>query len=577
MTTEVASKSRVSARPVLKAPRSLFNIIVAVVCFALAILILYPLAETVFSLLLGGESVIDAAQRVYGDPRLGVVLWNTAYLMVGSVGVAVVVGSLLAWLNERTNVRIGWASDVLPVMSLLVPSIAGSIGLIILFSPGVGYVNVVIGMLNDTLGIQLPELNIFTPGGMIFAYSVYLIPQVYLVVAAAMRNIDPAMEEAARVSGRKTFTILRTITLPAVRPAIISGALLALIYGLATFSVPLLIGTEAGIPVLTVEIVHLITLDFPPDLLGATLLSLILLAAVLLGNLVVRKVGASSRHSTIGGRPSGSSVLIFRPGARLFARALMLLYIVLSCILPVIALAYVAMQPFWNGQFTTQLNFNAFIGLFAEGSQTANALRNSVILGVVAATICVILGVLVTYHMGRTRRFSGVLSGIFKLPGIVSHLILAIALLSAFAGPPFNLGGTTTILLIAYVVIYFTYAAVTSEAAALQVGKDLKDASSVSGRGPAYTLRAISLPLMLPALAAGWVFVFVLAMGDITASAILAGPNSPVVGFTMLSLFQNSTYAQVTAFATVITVISSVVVGAVLIFTGRAERKKRRG
>lgn len=557
--------------------KSPFNTVVAAVCAALTLLIVYPLVGTVWKLFSGAEgSVLDAFIEVYGNPRLPTVLWNTVLVVGASIVVAVVVGTILAWLNERTNARVGWSSDVLPVVSLLVPSTAGAIGWLLLGSPYVGYINGVLRNVGNAIGIGMPEFDIFSRTGMIFVYSLYLIPQVYLVVAAAMRNIDPAMEEAARISGRRTLWIFLTVTLPSVRPAVVSGALLALIYGLSMFSIPLIIGTQAEVPILTVEIVRMVTVDYPADLLGATLLSLLLLVAVLIMNSAARSVSKRGNYATIGGKASGQNVYRFGWGPKLVARMIMFGYVTIGCLLPVAALCLVALQPYWSGEFNTNFQFDAFRGIFEAGTQTALALRNSLGLAVVTATICMGVAILVAYQISRAKRLGGPLNAVTKLPGTVSHVILAIAFLSVFAGPPFDLGGTVMILLLVYVVLYITQATVSAQSAALQVGKDLTDASLVAGRGPGDTLRRISLPLMAPGIAAGWVFVVVLVIGDITASAILAGTNSPVVGFTMLSLFQNSTYTSLAAFATIVTLLSTVIVVTTLVWTNRSRERLKR-
>ncbi|MFE5703514.1 ABC transporter permease [Rhodococcus koreensis] len=569
----VSSDPRTSSRR----RRSTFDVFALIVSLLLSLLIAGPLLGALWRIFAGEEgSIGDAFKRVYGNTRLLSILWDTVYVIGISILIAMFVGSLLAWLNERTNARVGWASDVLPVVSLLVPSTAGAIGWVLLASPQVGYINVFADQVAGLFGASAPELNIFSAAGMIFVFALYLIPQVYLVVSAAMRNIDPAMEEAARVSGRGTLAVLWTVTLPAVRPAIISGALLAMIYGLAMFSVPLIIGSQADVTTLTVELVRMLTAHYPPDLVGATLLSLVLLVAVLMMNALSRAVNKSGKFATIGGKSAGQNVHRFSRRSQFLARVVMFGYMFTGCVLPVLALLYVALQQYWTGTFSTNLQLDAFQRVFDDGSQTFSALRNSLLLAILTATICMVLAIVVTYHIGRSPRLGGPVNIIMKIPGTVLHVIFAIALVSVFAGPPFELGGTVAILLLAYVILYITQATVSAESAALQIGADLTDASRVAGRSPGSTLRLISLPLMAPGIAAGWVFVFVLVMGDITASAILAGTNNPVVGFTLLSLFQNGTYSTLAAFATVITLVSMVVVLSTLAWVARSRKKLAR-
>lgn len=573
--------SRVQAAPTplrLRIGRLLnFDIVVALVSLALCAVILIPIVVTLGRVLTGGEgSVAEAIDRTFGNARIGTIIIDTVVVVGFAVILSVVLGSLLAWLNERTNASLGWLSDVLPLVSLLVPSTAGAIGWLLLASPGVGYLNNIGRMLESVLPIGLPELNVFTRPGMIFVFSLYLIPQVYLVVSAAMRNIDPALEEAARVSGRGTLTVLRTVTLPVVAPAIISGGLLALIYGLAMFSIPLILGAQQGITLLTVEIVRLVTVNFPPDMVGAVLLSLLLVLVVVSLSALSRRFALSGRHATIAGKGGGQSAHHFGRLGLTVTRAFMIGYIIVGCILPTAALALVSFQPYWTGDFSTNFQLDSFRRVFAPGSQTLQALQNSLTLAVLGGTLCMLLAVLVVHTIGNHKRIGSYLSAVTRIPGTLSNVFLAIAILAFFAGPPLRWGGTFMILLFAYVIIYITQATVSTESAALQVGSDLKEASRVSGRGSGETLRRITLPLMLPGLVAGWVFVFVLIMGDITASAILAGPNNPVVGFTMVSLFQNGTYTTLATLALIVTLLSTTVVATALIWTNRNRAKFRK-
>lgn len=232
----------------------------------LAVLVVVPLGIMVVQEFIGAE--VSPFAEIWRGGRLVRVLTTTLLVVVGSTVLATVIGATFAWLNERTNASLGRASSVLPIIPLLVPSLAGAIGWILLASAGPGFLNVGIRGVGEALGVDMGNdgpLNIFSWYGLVFLYVLYLVPHVYLTVAAALRNLDPSLEEASRMSGGGSFRTLTKVTLPAVAPSIASGALLALIYGLALFSIPVLIGTPARIEVLTVTIVNLMTATFPPQ------------------------------------------------------------------------------------------------------------------------------------------------------------------------------------------------------------------------------------------------------------------------------------------------------------------------
>src|SRR5690606_5608994 len=205
-------------------------------------------------------------------------------------------------------------------------------------------------------------------------------------VAAALRSFDPALEEAARVSGAGPLRTLRTVTLPAVKPAILSGALLALVYGIALFSVPLIIGTQARIDIISVQVVRLLAFTFPPRLGEAMVLSLlvaVVLAAIWWANSRIVRRG---RFATLGGRSTSRRRTTLGPLALVLARMFMALYLLVSALLPLAALLLVSFQGFWSGTFLAALTPRNYQEVFRQGSQTLEGLVNSVALGLVSAT-----------------------------------------------------------------------------------------------------------------------------------------------------------------------------------------------
>jgi iron(III) transport system permease protein len=143
-------------------------------------------------------------------------------------------------------------------------------------------------------------------------------------------------------------------------------------------------------------------------------------------------------------------------------------------------------------------------------------------------------------------------------------VVIAVAMVLAFSGVPFNLSGTFTILVLAYMVLYLPQAFVQATSAFVQVGDTLREAAGVAGAGPGRIFRSVLLPLMAPGLAAGWALVFVMMSGDVTASTMLAGPNTPVVGFVIINEWETGTFAGIATLAVIITLVSSAVVLAVL-------------
>lgn len=528
-----------------------------------AALILYPLGHVLIATFFPGGRFDAAPFQTVFQSDLAALLWNTVTAVGAAALAAVVIGSLFAWLSERTDIGLSRVGGVLPVLPLLVPPIAGAIGWVLLGAPRSGFLNAWSNNLAGWLNLPAPGpiIDIFSMPGLVFVYTIYLVPHVYLTVTAALRNLDPTLEEAARISGAGPLRTLCTITLPAVLPQVIAGGILALIAGFALFSVPLVIGGQAGIEILAVRIVRLMTAAFPPRVGEAMILGLLIVAVIGLSWWVQRLVLRRRGFATIGGK--GQRVVAVRLGLLKWPlRALLGAYVMIASVLPVTALVLVSLQPFWSPNVVWgRLGLQNYTSLF-ESAFVRQGLLNSLMLGVSAATVGMLLAAVIVFwtERNRDRSAAAFVDATTKLPAAVSNLVIAIAFIAAFAGPPFHLHGTVMMLFLAYIVLYTPQSTLTAHAALVQVGPQLSEASLVAGAGPGRTFVHVTLPLMTPGLVAGWTMLFVLIAGDITASSMLAGSRNPVAGFVILDLWTNGAFPPLAAFAVVVTAAMTAVV-----------------
>jgi iron(III) transport system permease protein len=548
-------------------PTAAFRVGALILAAILALLVIVPLGLVIVQDVFRAE--VSPFVQIWESGRLVRVMTTTLLVVVGSTVLATAIGASFAWLNERTDASLGRLSSVLPIIPLLVPPLAGAIGWILLASTGPGYLNVAIRGVAGWLGVDMGNdgpLNIFSWPGMVFMYVLYLVPQVYLPTAAALRNLDPSLEEASRMSGGGSFRTLTRVTLPAIAPAISSGAMLAFIFGVAMFSVPFLIGTPAGIEVLSVTIVNLMTATFPAEVGQAVAFGLVLMAFIGLALLTQSRLIKAGRQATIGGKASRQSRVSLGVW-RWPARAVMVAYVVSTSLLPLLALLLVSISPFWTAQIQpdtwTLDNYTA-----AMTSTNGLAFRNSFLLGAGGATLVMLIAAVIVYSGRRlSRTISQSIRTVTKMPAAFSGVVMGVAFIGVFVGPPFNLQGTLLLLLIGYVITLLPEASLSAEAAMSQIGRDAVEASASCGGSDFRTFRKVVLPLMGPGLTAGWVFVFVLMAGEVTMSVLLASTATPVVGFVMIDLFQNGTYPLLAAMGVIITIFSAAVVLSVMAYS----------
>ena len=551
---------------------SLFRIVGFTAAVAFAAIFFYAVGGMLVSLFTAEDSLPTIIERALSTRGVGAALRNSGILLVTAVPLSLIIGSLFAWLTERTDIRLGRIADILPLVPLFIPPIALAVGWVFLASKDAGLLNAGVGKLFELFGSDSRPrwFNIGSWTGLVFVYVLHLVPYVYLVVSAALRNVDSAEDEASRMSGAGPLRTLFRVSFPAIIPAFASAALLAVMTSLALFSIPVVVGSAADVTVLPVLIVNLIQGTYPPKISEAVVLGVFI--AVVVGSmwLFQRRLARHARHSTIGGKASTASRV--RLGAwRLPARLGVTLYLLATAVLPMAALILVALQPFWSPTINVSaFTLKNFRELFGRVGPARDALLTSGSLAVGGATLGILLAaLLVSYGRSAGRRTYNVVDGVTKAPAAISHIVIGIAFIVAFGGAPFYLLGTVGILLIAYLVIYMPQATISAGSANEQIGDELLEASQISGATGGRTFRRISLPLMAPGLTAGWAILFVLMIGDLTASVLLASTRHPVVGFVILNVWENGTFSTLAALGVTISLVSTFVVSVVLVANKR--------
>lgn len=537
------------------------------VCAAVCLAILYPIA-TILMEVLGLRDQPAYAAEIWSEatsPEALGTLWDTVVLVVPAALVALLVASLLAWINERTDARIGFLADVTPILPMFIPPVAAAIGWVFLAAPSAGLLNGAIEGFFGLFGADVDgPLNIFTWKGLFVVYVLDLVPFAYLTLAAGFRNLDPAAEEAARISGAGPLETFRRVTMPSLGPSVGGALLIVVAMGFALFSTPVVIGTQAKVDVLSVQVVEAMTRSFPSDEAKALGHGLLLLLTVTVAWLLQRRLVRGSAHATVGGKGLHAQPARLGP-FRPVARVAMVLYLLGATVLPVLALVVVSLENFWSADIPWgSLTLDHYRALFSNDI-ISDALRNSAVVGIAVATIGMALAAIVariTY--GERSRWTGVVETVTRIPAAVPILILSLAFISAFVGPPLSLGGTTLLLVIAYTAIFFPHAVVNASSAFLQIGPQLREAGAVFGVSEGQSFVRVQLPLMLPGLTSGWAFLFVLVAGDVTVASLLAGTGNPVAGFVILDLYNTGTYPPLAALAVVTTVLTTVVVSVAL-------------
>lgn len=533
-----------------------------VTVLTVSFLILYPVARLVQNALGDGGSAMD---RALDTPALGNTLVTTAQLAFGSLGIALVLGLTTGLASCRLPQRFQWMSS-LPLLPLVIPAVANIVGWAMLFSPQVGYANTflrgILGMDETASG----PINVYSVYGIIISTGLSLTSFVYVFVRSGLMNINSELHDASATAGARTWTTILRITLPTIRPAVVYGAGVALLLGLGQFTAPLLLGVNENVRVLSNEI-YFQTSEPPIDYAVAAALGLPLLAAGVVIVVIqrfalrdrVRFVTHSGRSTPKPLRPTPWAVLPI------------LLYAVVTILLPLGALIVVALSPFYSRRITpSRFSLDNFSHVLSDPS-LFGAIKNSVAVSVVSVLIVLVIGYVISELLEwevLPTAARAVIEFVTFLPVGVPAVIFGAGFLFAYTKPPLVLYGSTTVLVLVYVTLMIPYATRLISSARVALGKEYGAAARASGANALRTHLDIYIPLLRPAMGGAAALMFVLLTHEFAASLLVRSQKTEVMGTVLYGLWTTSSYPKVAAMALVMCVISGLGVGIAMVVGG---------
>jgi iron(III) transport system permease protein len=530
-------------RPGFGARLNLANLALVACLIVVAWLVLVPLAALIYVTFTEdtafGPGAFTLANFVdaYTGRRLGRLFGNSLIYALGSSVASFVLGAVIAWVVERTDAPGRGLFHSLTIVSFAVPGLLVAMAWTLIFSPNIGWVN---ALLQSGLGLPFPPFDIYSMTGMIWALASHNFPLAYLLMGPAFRVLDSRMEEAAMVAGARFHHVAARVTLPLLRPAILSTAILLFIRGIESFEVPRIIGMPAHIQVFTTEIQDA-TSALPPQFGVAGALSMTLLALCIVSVYFYRRATANAdAYATVSGK--GFIASRARLGGWRWPISIgvaVLFAIVLG--LPLFTLLWQSFfhnvtPPAW-AQLRT-LSLENYDYLFAY-PVFLEAVIDSFTLGVLAATFVVALTFVMAWMAQRSaRRFAWLVDGLTSAPVAIPSVIVGASILFAYLILPLPVYNTIWILLIAYVTLNLPYGMRFAAGGLTQIHRELEEVAEMSGANLIQIFRRVLLPLLAPMLVAAWIYIFVLVVRELAASIFLAGPRTHVLATVSLTLWE---------------------------------------
>jgi iron(III) transport system permease protein len=479
---------------------------------------------------------------------------NSVAFGIGSAAVAFVSGTFFAWVNERTDTPFKSLFFALSLVPLVIPAILFTVSWIFLASPKIGIINSALG---GVFGTDAVFVDIYSLGGMVFVDGMHQSPLAFLLMTAAFRAMDPALEESALMSGATVVEVAWRVTLRLAWPAALAAFLILFVRAVESFEVPALLGLPVGIEVYTSSIYQAIQ-KYPSEVGLASAYGVTLLLIASLCIYVQSRVAAdSARFSTVTGKG-------FRPrrmrigGWRYLTAAVFVAYLMVVVVLPFLVLVWCSLQKFYSVPSLAavqNLTLDAYRAVVSY-PDILSVVRNTAVLALGTAVIVMLMTSVLAWIVVRTRwPGRGFLDTLVSLPLVFPGIVLGLAVMITYLHIDIGIYGTLWIMLVAYVTRFMPYGMRYATTSMLALHKELEDSAAMSGASWRMTFQRIILPLLKPGLMAGFIYIVIVSVRELSGSILLYSPGSEVVSIMIWEYWQNGQYVELSALGVMLIVV----------------------
>lgn len=459
---------------------------------------------------------------------------NSLLLGLLVVIVSTVIAAPLAYLFSRTRFAKYRFFDIIFMIPFMTPPYIASMGWILFMQKR--------GLLQQiTPAAQGSEDWFFTLAGLVLVMSLHVFPFMLTMLKNAMLNIPSSLEESGAVFGAGFFKRLRKIFMPLLSGNYAIGALLVFVKTLSEYGTPATLGKRIGFEVFTTEIHNYATVS-PIDFGKSATLSSVLVGICLVMWMLQNYITARKSYNLVSGKGSRFTETKLKLPAKIIAWVYIGIVLLFSIGVPyfsVISTSLIKLRGF--GFRPDNFTFQHYIDLFTENQKGLQALTNSLILAVSAATICAILGTLIVIAVRKSKsKLRKCVEAMGLLPEMLPGIVLVIGIM-LFWNQIYNvlpLYNTLGILVLAYVVLFLPYTIQYVTSSFTQINSSLMAAGQVFGGSPFYIFKRITLPLIMKGVITGWMMTFIIAFRELVTASLIAPPNTLVVSTYIVREFE---------------------------------------
>ena len=489
---------------------------------------------------LGGA--FSGVSTLIADPQLPTMLGGTLWVACGVALMSVVIGLPLGVLRGLFTIPLPRLWDLLFLIPFLTPPYIAALSWMLMLQSH--------GYLQQLTGWDLNDL-LFSRSGIVLVMTLNIFPVVYFAVSRSLLASGQRLAIVARVHGASAWRAFWHITLPMLSPALAAGMLLAFTLAIEEYGVPAALGARAGLVMLTVGIEKKLA-DWPVDLPGASLLSLLLIAVALLAWWLQKRLTGDKEVTSVTGKPGENS------GAELGWLTLPAVLVMagvggLAVVMPGASMVLTSlMSTLSGGIHADNVTLRHFAALFAQQGDALSALATSLSLALASAGVVGLVGLLAAWLVVvQKMKGSAFVDALSLLPAALPGVVVGVGLILLWNQPfwPVSPYNTWFMLLLSYCCLLLPWPVRYVSSALRQLGNNLEPAARVHGATALQALRLIVLPLVFPALLAAMLMVFAVASRELVTSLLLAPAGTQTVAVFIWRQFEQGSAGEGMAMA----------------------------
>lgn len=522
-------------------------ILPVIVLLLLSLFVLYPtLSVLLKSLTLKGQPSLGNYVAVFTKPYLFSTIWGSLLLASGSATLSTLLGLIVALTVFKTNLPLRRLFSVAAVLPMIIPGFVNSLAYIFLFGR------------NGLITYKLLNLtwDIYSWRSVLILQTLGLTTTTFLLISAVLVGVDSQAEDAARNLGASEWEVLATVTLPLIRPGLISALLLAFLRSMADFGTPFIVGGKFN----TLATASYTQLIGTYNMEMASTLNVILLVFCLIAFWLYSRAQAAGAGVQVQAESGQRKALNLSGPVKAVMWTTSLLFSVVILML-LIAVFLTAFTKHLGGNYT--LTLEHFQILPQRGW---NSTRNTLLFAAVTSVTMSLLGIIIAYLVTRVEfRGRGMLDFLTTLPFAIPGTFMGVGYALAFSRPPLVLSGTWAIVVACTVIRELPLGLRAGASVLLQQDRSIEDASANLGASRTTTFLRIIMPLARPALLVSALYAFVSTVKTLGAIIFLITPSNKVLSADVFEATVRGDVGDAAALSMVVVLVAAL--GMLVIYT----------